>query len=135
MIHKHHRKRRSQGGDDSPSNVINIPDKLHEWIHANPEEAYSFGLLVKSYDDPAGVEITIPENFSRPRPRLKGEARKKRRTISIRVPDGTNENGAEVYDELLRAAANKLAPELGWDENVPAYFVITASLARVIQEA
>ena len=140
MIHAHHRKRRSQGGDDSAVNVINIPDALHQWIHENPEKAYELGLLVKSHEEPSEVQITIPEKFAsassgKSRPRLQGEARKKRRTVSFRVPDGTDENGAEVYDELLASAAEKLAPKLGWDAHVPAYFVITAALAYVIQEA
>ena len=68
------------------------------------------------------------------RKRYKGEARKQRKTISFRVPDGASENGAEVYDELLQGAREALAPQIGWDEDVPPYFVITAALALAIQE-
>lgn len=35
------------------------------------------------------------------RKRFQGEAKRKRRTISIRVPDDEVENGAELYDELM----------------------------------
>jgi hypothetical protein len=41
------------------------------------------------------------------RSRLKGEARRKRRTISIRVPDDA-ENGGEVWDEHLERVRSKL---------------------------
>lgn len=134
MIHKHHRKRRSQGGDDSPVNVINIPDSMHQWIHDNPQEAYDLGLLVKSHDDPSEIEITIPETLAKKsRKRLDGEARKTRKTISVKVPNTAEENGAEVWDTLVDAAREKYAPAMGWDEDVPVYFVITAALAAAVQ--
>lgn len=58
FLEAHHRKMRSQGGDDSPENIIRISGELHRYIHANPNWAYNRGLLVKSWQDPAKVEIT-----------------------------------------------------------------------------
>jgi hypothetical protein len=134
MIHKHHRKRRSQGGDDSPVNVINIPDSMHQWIHDNPEKAYELGLLVKSHDDPSEVEITIPETLAKKaRPRLDGEARKTRKTISVKVPNTAEENGAEIWDDLIDQVRERFAPEMNWKEDVPVYFVITAALYALLQ--
>lgn len=58
-VHKHHRKRRSQGGTNDPVNLIDVCLECHEWIHRNPEQAYELGLLVHSWDKPDTVEITI----------------------------------------------------------------------------
>lgn len=55
MIHKHHRKRRSQGGDDSPENIIELEDWVHEAVHRNVTLAIEYGLLVNSWDDPAEI--------------------------------------------------------------------------------
>jgi len=110
MLHKHHRKRRSQGGDDSPANVINIPDVLHEWIHRNPEEAYELGLLVKSWQEPSEVEITIPEQFAGLMPvkekvkreKKQGDERRKRRVVSLSAPKDEREDfWGLVEDEVI----------------------------------
>ena len=55
--HKHHRKLRSQGGDNSPANLIRVCAECHDWIHYNPAEAYEQGYLVKSWQNPEDVEI------------------------------------------------------------------------------
>lgn len=55
-VHRHHRKRRSQGGDDSPANLIELTPLQHEAVHRNPKLAYEHGLLVHSYDDPEDIE-------------------------------------------------------------------------------
>ena len=128
MIHRHHRKRRSQGGDDSPVNTLGIPDALHGWIHENPEKAYELGLLVKSHDDPAEIMVTIPEEFAK-KPRKKREASRNRAVVSIRVPKDNREDGAEVLETLIDAAREQISPVLGYDGDVPAYFVLTAVLA------
>ena len=62
-VHKHHRKLRSQGGDNSPENLIDVCLECHEWIHRNPEISYELGLLVKSWQDPAEVEIIDAPNL------------------------------------------------------------------------
>ena len=135
MIHAHHRKRRSQGGDDTPINVIRIPDALHSWIHDNPAEAYDLGLLVKSHDDPSEVIIEIPEAFVQVKPKRKPQAttpeeRRARVSTSIKTPKG-EEN---VLPELIDSVREKIKDEMGWTDTVPDYFVLTAALARTLQE-
>lgn len=56
-VHSHHRKMRSQGGDDDPENKMNVCSFCHLAIHASPAKAYAMGQLVKSYDDPAEVAV------------------------------------------------------------------------------
>ncbi len=51
-MHKHHRKLRSQGGDDKPANIMHITPEFHTYIHENPGESYANGWLVKSWDEP-----------------------------------------------------------------------------------
>ena len=58
-LHRHHRKLRSQGGGDEPSNIMLVTPLQHDWIHRNPGEAYAIGWLVHSWDDPADVPITV----------------------------------------------------------------------------
>lgn len=42
----HHRKRRSQGGDNSPENIAHLCSNAHARVHAFPAEAYAVGLLI-----------------------------------------------------------------------------------------
>ena len=46
----------------------------------------------------------------------------------MRVPATELENGAEVLDTLIDSAREELLDEMGWDEDVPDYFVLTAVL-------
>lgn len=55
--HTHHRKLRSQGGDNSVENLILLCAAHHTAIHGNVELAYQLGYLVRSWDDPALVQI------------------------------------------------------------------------------
>ena len=68
------------------------------------------------------------------RKRFKGEARKARRTISIRVPNDAAEDGGAVWDTLVEEVKEKFKDELGWSGDVPPYFVVTAALARALQD-
>lgn len=138
--HEHHRQKR-RSGDDRPVNVLYVSPQLHDWIEKHPEDAAKMGWTVSQNEKPEDVSIVLPDVVpgaekpaKKARPRLDGEARKTRKTISLRVPDAAQENGAEVYDTLVAECAKKFAPELGWDEDVPAYFVITAALARALQD-
>ena len=49
----HHVRRRSQGGQDDPSNLKWVCDACHGHIHANPTAAEALGLLRRSSFDPA----------------------------------------------------------------------------------
>ena len=53
--HTHHRVLRSQGGDNSPANLIAVCLNCHTQIHANPGESYCRGYLVHQWDDPATI--------------------------------------------------------------------------------
>lgn len=59
---------------------------------------------------------------------------KKRATWSVKVPkknpagEEFTEDGAEILDTLIQGARERLVPEMGWDDDVPAYFVIAAVL-------
>jgi hypothetical protein len=117
--HRHHRKRRSQGGDDSYGNIIELPPEIHEWVHREPEIAYKHGLLVHSHDNPSdirwdvagfmqalGLESQAPQTEKQTspegkpkRPRIKDLA--KRKTVSVRLPEGVD--GA-LWNDLLEEA-------------------------------
>lgn len=103
---------------------IRLEDGVWEWYVRDGDDWGHLGAL---NPQPGSVE-------GKPkRKRFQGEARKTRKTISVRVPDGAQENGAEVWDTLVEEVRAKYAPDLGWDEDVPVYFVITAALAAAIQ--
>ena len=63
------------------------------------------------------------------RPRLKGDERRKRRTISLRVPDDS-ENGGEVWDETIDRAKERLVDAELYEANatIPAYETVIAGL-------
>lgn len=46
-FHRHHRKMRSQGGDNQIDNLLLVCDRHHRYIHANPAESYDNGWLVR----------------------------------------------------------------------------------------
>lgn len=55
--HSHHRKLRSQGGKDTPGNLLRVCHRCHAWIHAHPAASYTLGLLVHGWDDPDSVPV------------------------------------------------------------------------------
>lgn len=57
--HVHHRKLRSQGGDNQQTNLIYVSAACHDRIHMNPKDSYELGLLVHSYDDPALIPVRL----------------------------------------------------------------------------
>lgn len=61
----HHRKLRSRGGQDTPSNLIRIHHGCHnlrsDSIHLNPEKASQKGWMVGSWQDPTEVPFTRPD--------------------------------------------------------------------------
>lgn len=56
-LHRHHRKRRSQGGTDDEPNIMLVTPEQHQWIHENVAKSYELGWLVESWQDPAEVPI------------------------------------------------------------------------------
>lgn len=132
VLHKHHRKLRSQGGDDSWGNIIELDPWVHDAVHKNVEIAYQHGLLVKSHDDPrdiapdvpgfcaavgleVGGQLVTPGAEKKPRPRQKDLS--KRMTASVRFPEGVD--GAYWRDLLDEAAEVELAqPDTQFDRAV-----------------
>ena len=51
-VHVHHRKLRSQGGQNDLATLVNTCLNCHMFIHAHPEESYSRGFLVHGWDNP-----------------------------------------------------------------------------------
>lgn len=57
---RHHRKLRSQATKaekHTASNLIDVCEDCHRWIHMHPAEAYGHGYLVHSYDDPHKIPV------------------------------------------------------------------------------
>ena len=57
----HHRQLRSQGGDDSPANLVCLCHSCHngstQAVHHQPSIAYERGFLVHSWDDPTEIPL------------------------------------------------------------------------------
>ena len=58
--HVHHRQRRSQGGDNSLENLLDLCSVCHFRVHRFPEQAFEHGWLVHEWDDPARVPVLTP---------------------------------------------------------------------------
>ena len=56
----HHRRRRSQGGNDTPANLVAICGPCHDWTHANPARARELGLIVWQFDPAPAVGYVVP---------------------------------------------------------------------------
>lgn len=55
----HHRKLRSQGGDDTITNSLALCHHCHEWAHQHPEDARMRGLIVPRVSDPAERAVNL----------------------------------------------------------------------------
>lgn len=62
--HLHHRKMRSQGGENTPSNLLAVCHECHRWVHDKPAKAYELGLLVKSSKTPCDVPVLRRGNWA-----------------------------------------------------------------------
>lgn len=58
-LHFHHRKARSAGRDDSPSNGLALCARCHGWTHGHVTAAREAGLIVPSWNDPAEVPVVL----------------------------------------------------------------------------
>ncbi|HEX7022621.1 MAG TPA: HNH endonuclease signature motif containing protein [Trueperaceae bacterium] len=52
-LEMHHRRRRAQGGKDSPENLLLLCRECHDFIHHNPAWAYERGYLLRGYGEVA----------------------------------------------------------------------------------
>lgn len=55
----HHRKLRSQGGDESLDNLVLVHPYCHERAHHYPHQAREWGWIVPSWADPAEVACRV----------------------------------------------------------------------------
>lgn len=60
---QHHRKLRSQGGPDSPENLVLLCGSgttgCHGWVHAHPTLAKAAGWMVERWAEPAEVTVRL----------------------------------------------------------------------------
>ena len=126
-FHEHHRQLR-RSGDERPVNKLYIGTELHDWIHAHPEEARKLGWIVSQYEEPEDVVVVIPDTLPTRKKRAKSEEPRKRTQINVKVPKDVLEDGEEVLSTLIGAAREKLAPQMGWKDDVSPYYVLTAVL-------
>lgn len=47
-IDPHHIRRRSQGGLDTPENLVSLCRSHHSWVHEHISESLTLGLLLKA---------------------------------------------------------------------------------------
>jgi hypothetical protein len=127
-LDRHHRKRRSQGGDDSPANIMEICRMCHNVIHADPAWAYDQGYLVKSWEDPASVPVErktdqlvfepapgqeCPTCYRRV-PHKQKKTSPKTDVLSYRAPVGEKETTFEVLEAAARHAGLYETPHWQW---------------------
>lgn len=64
----HHRRRRSQGGQNTPENMTLLHGSgvtgCHGWVHAHPADAMKEGFLVPAWLDPADVPVKMPQGMA-----------------------------------------------------------------------
>jgi hypothetical protein len=152
-VHTHHRKRRSQGGDDSPENTVRVCLACHQWIHDNPRDAAAAGWIVLSWQEPTEVEAQVlVEEVHRvahasvtpgetcpvckrrvPKPKDEPEGPRQKATISMKVPQDQRENGAELWYEMIQIGRDMLCERMGWEPNVPMYNVAMVLVAQGLE--
>jgi 5-methylcytosine-specific restriction endonuclease McrA len=55
----HHRRLRSQGGQDTADNLAAIHPECHLRAHRFPAQSREWGWIVPSWEDPAEVEVRV----------------------------------------------------------------------------
>lgn len=94
-----------------------------DWI--DPATGTGWTLLGELNPQPGSVE-------GKPKRRKRAttsEERKARVNYTVKTP----KDEENVIPELVDAAREALHEEMGWDDDVPAYFVITAALSALLQ--
>ena len=134
-FHEHHRRKGDRQKEDLRGcDVIYVSPLLHEWIEAHPEDARKYGLSVSRYEDPADVPIVIPstvvmEAEKKPREKHEKLPPKERVTTAIRTPKGE----VNVIPELVEANREKHGPSMGWNPDVPSFFIHVLALVKLLE--
>lgn len=55
--HVHHRRLRSQMGDNGAANLVTLCPLCHHWVHHHVAVATALGWIVPSWDQPEGVRM------------------------------------------------------------------------------
>lgn len=55
----HHRKKKSQGRDDRPCNLLVVTRKTHDRLGSHEAWARDHGFVVSAYKDPADVAVLL----------------------------------------------------------------------------
>jgi hypothetical protein len=98
-----------------------------------PSEAAAEGTSDKNDSHTNGVAVKCPRCHGTGAvppapPPSTVEKPRQRKTLGIRLPKDADENGIEVLETLLTAVRDELKGEMGWKDNVPAYYVLVAVL-------
>jgi hypothetical protein len=124
---------------DPIPHVVGLSREIHEQVEKRQKKILLVGGIWIGFEKDAGgewVEVgpLSPQPGStakKTRKRFKGEKRRKRRTISIRVPNDEQEDGAGLLDEKMA----ELRELLGQDDSYPPYYVISAALDYTLLNA
>ena len=147
----HHRKLRHSCTPEEltmTENLIPLCLVCHEYVHRHPTLAVEGGYIVLSFDDPREIPVNTFKAHDhqgvckvcgvgilkkQSKPRFKGEARRTRRVIAVRVPDDWEDGGA-VWDETLEQVKRELVvDELYEDEErIPNYEAVVAAMRDYI---
>lgn len=99
-------------------------DETGAWSAATGEHPDSYPVDCWEEVGPLNPQPGSREGKAK-RKRFQGEARRKRKVISIRVPDDAGEDGAALIDEAVAELEAKLTPN---GEPRPIYFTIKNAL-------
>jgi hypothetical protein len=123
---------------DPIPHVVGLSREVHEAVEKRQKKILLVaGKWVAFEKDAGGEWIEVGDLSPQPgatgkkRKRFKGEKRRKRRTISIRVPQDEQEDGAGLLDEKF----DSMRELLGQDESYPPYYVISAALDYTLLNA
>lgn len=105
---------------------IRLEDGEYVWLDRSDQHADGWFSLGPLNPQPGSREGKPKRRTRKPSEPL--TARPKA-TYAVRVPKDALENGHEVLTELVQQAREKISDRLGWSDDVPAYFVLTAVLA------
>ena len=124
---------------DPIPHVVGLSREVHEAVEKKQKKILLVGGEWIAWDKTAeGEWVEAGELSPQPgargakkRKRFKGEKRRKRKTISFRVPDDEQEDGAGLLDEK----AESLRKLLGQDETYPFYYVVSAAFDYTLLNA
>lgn len=106
---------------------IKYEDGIWNWYERDKDDESGeewFNLLGSLNPQPGSVE-------GKPkRKRFKGEAKRARRTISIRIPEGSD---YQAYEEKMEQASEIISRELGLESPYP-FIVLDAALQSLIEQ-